>query len=530
MPETTVKRVVILGGGTAGWMAATYIAKALDGAAEVTVLEAPSIPRIGVGEATIPNLQSAFFDFLGIPESEWMPECNASFKMAVKFINWRTSGTASPQGRPMDGGTDHFYHTFGRLQAHDDIPLSNYWIYKKLNGEAVEPFDYACFPETPLMDAKKGPKLLDGTSVANYAWHFNAHLVADFLCRFATEKQGVIHVQDKMTSVDLDERGYITALRTESGRTLAGDLFIDCSGFRGSLINQALEEPFLDMSDHLLCNSAVATAIPHDDEDGVEPYTSAIAMNSGWTWKIPLLGRFGTGYVYSDKYASKEEATREFCDMWQIDPDTTPLNHVRFRVGRNRRAWVNNCVSIGTSSCFVEPLESTGIFFIYSALAQLVAHFPDTTFDETRRAGFNSAVETMFEDTRDFIQAHFYFSPRTDTPFWRDNKELTLGPDIQEKLVTYRAGLSINRLPSDSSGEFSSSVEQQALNFWTNSNYDCVLAGLGYLPERPLPQLAGMPEARKAADELFAAVKRDQQNLLDSVPTTKDLLRHMYKD
>lgn len=529
MPENTVKRVVILGGGTAGWMAATYLAKALGDTAEITVLEAPSIPRIGVGEATIPNLQSAFFDFLGIPESEWMPECNASFKMAVKFINWRTAGTASTRPRPIADGTDHFYHTFGRLPAQDDIPLSNYWIYKNKTGQAVEPFDYACFPATPLMDANKGPWLLDGTPVATHAWHFNAQLVADFLLRFATEKQGVIHVQDEMTSVDVDDRGYITALRTKSGATLSGDLFVDCSGFRGALINKTLEEPFLDMSDHLLCNSAVATNLPLDDEDGVEPYTSSIAMNSGWTWKIPLLGRFGTGYVYSNKYASKEEATREFCEMWQIDPESVPLNHVRFRVGRNRRAWVNNCVSIGTSSCFVEPLESTGIFFIYSALAQLVKHFPDTTFDETLRDGFNSAVETMFEDTRDFIQAHFYFSPRTDTPFWRDNKELRLGPDIEKKLETYRAGLSINRLPTDDSGEFSSSVEQQALNFWTNSNYDCVLAGLGYLPERPLPQLADMPESRRAADDLFAAVKREQQRLLETVPTTKDLLRRLYK-
>jgi tryptophan 6-halogenase len=526
--ESAVRRVVILGGGTAGWMSAAYLAKALAGTAEITVLEAPTIPRIGVGEATIPNLQTAFFDFLGIPESEWMPECNASYKMAVKFINWRTPGTPSPHPKEIDGVADQFYHVFGQLPTHEGLPLSHYWVNDRLSGATDEPFDYACYRETPIMDAMKGPMTYDGTRVANHAWHFDAQLVADFLCRHSTKKLDVRHIQDEMTTVDIDDRGYLTALHTKSGARLEADLFVDCSGFRGLLINKALEEPFVDMSDHLLNNSAVATQIPHADEDGVEPYTSSIAMNAGWTWKIPLLGRFGSGYVYSSTYIDKDEAAREFCALWQLDPDSVPLNHIRFRVGRNRRAWVNNCVSIGTSSCFVEPLESTGIYFIYAALNQLVKHFPDTTFNPVLRDSFNREIEKMFDDTRDFIQAHFYFSPRTDTPFWRDNKELTLGPDIQEKAAMYRAGLAINQTLSEDE-EYYSNFEEEFHNFWTNSNYYCVFAGLGYLPERPLPRLAHMPAARQSVSEVFAAVKRGQQELLASVPTTKDLLRHQYR-
>jgi hypothetical protein len=525
--DAAVKRVVILGGGTAGWMSAAYLATALGTTARITVLEAPAIPRLGVGEATIPNLQTAFFDYLGIPEREWMPECNASYKMAVKFINWRTPGKASPQARPREGRPDHFYHAFGLLPFHDGLPLSHYWVRQRLAGETSEPFDYACYRETPLMDANKGPRRLDGTKVANYAWHFDAHLVADYLCRFATGKLGVEHVQDEMDHADVDERGFITALHTTSGATLAGDLFIDCSGFRGLLINKALGEPFLDMSDHLLCDSAVATALPHnDDEDGVEPYTSSIAMDAGWTWKIPLQGRFGTGYVYSSRYATKDQATREFCELWQINPDDVPLNHLRFRVGRNRRAWVNNCVSIGTSSCFVEPLESTGIYFIYAALFQLIKHFPDTTFGSTLADRFNREIETMFDDTRDFIQAHFYFSPRTDTPFWRDNKQLTLASQIKDKTAMYRAGLAINSPASDDAARYYSNFEEEFRNFWNNSNYYCVLAGLGYLPAKPLPRLAHMPGARRGAEEVFSQIKHDQQVLLDSVPATRELLRH----
>lgn len=527
--STAVERVVILGGGTAGWMSAAYLGKALGETVDITVLEAPSIPRLGVGEATIPNLQTAFFDFLGIPEEEWMRECNASYKMAVKFINWRTAGEASSCARSLDGGSDHFYHVFGLLPFHEGFPLSHYWVHKLRAGETAEPFDYACYPEPPLMDANKGPRRLDGTKVANYAWHFDAQLVADFLSRFATEKQGVRHVQDEMKHVDLDEHGFITGLRTKSGGTLNGDLFIDCSGFRGLLINKALEEPFLDMSDHLLCDRAVATALPNDDDaDGIEPYTSSIAMSSGWTWKIPLPGRFGTGYVYSSQYISRDEATREFCGLWNLSPAETSLNHLRFRVGRNRRAWVGNCVSIGTSSCFVEPLESTGIYFVYAALFQLIKHFPDTTFDPALLSSFNSEIATMFDDTRDFLQAHFFFSPRTDTPFWQANKELSLGSDIKDKAARYRAGLAINPPASDDAASYYSNFEEEFRNFWNNSNYYCVFAGCNYLPDKPHPLLAHMPEARHRVEEVFDRVKRDQKRLLDSVPTTRDLLRYQY--
>ena len=232
------------------------------------------------------------------------------------------------------------------------------------------------------------------------------------------------------------------------GRLIEGDLFVDCSGFRSLLINQAMGEPFIDMSDHLLCDSAVATAIPNDDARlGVEPYTSAIAMSAGWTWKIPMLGRHGTGYVYSSAFLDRDGATAEFSRLWGLDPERTKFNQIRFRVGRNRRAWVKNCVGIGLSSCFLEPLESTGIYFIYAAIYHLAKHFPDRGFDQRLIDRFNREVEVMFDDTRDFIQAHFYLAPRTDTPFWRANKELTLTDNILEKIAMYKAGVAVNPPP-----------------------------------------------------------------------------------
>lgn len=526
--DDRIKDVVILGGGTAGWMTAAYLGKALQGSVRITVMAAPSIPRIGVGEATIPNLQKAFFDYLGLAEDEWMRECNAAFKMAIRFINWRTPGEGSAIPRARDGKPDYFYHQFGLLPEHDQIPLSHYWYHKVSRGEPVQSYDYACFSEPPVMDAKLAPRWLDGRRATRYAWHFDAHMVADFLRRFATTRQGVQHVEDKLVSVNLGPDGAIESLVTESGRILKGDLFIDCSGFRGALINKAMGEPFIDMSDLLLCDSAVATAVPNDDErDGIEPYTSAIAMKSGWTWKIPMLTRFGTGYVYSSKFSGEDEAALDLCKLWGLDPERTPLNKIRFRVGRNRRAWVKNCVSIGLASCFLEPLESTGIYFIYAAIYQLAKHFPDKRFDPVLVNRFNREIETMFDDTRDFIQAHFYVCPRTDTPFWRANKSLTMTDSFKEKIALYRAGMPVNAPVTDESTYYGN-FEAEFRNFWTNGNYYAIFAGLGFLPERPMPALTYKTASLAGADAVFARVEERQRHLLSTLPSNYQFLRQLH--
>lgn len=527
--DNRIKRVVILGGGTAGWMTASYLGKALQGTASITVIEAPSIPRIGVGEATIPNLQTAFFDFLGVPEDEWMRECNASFKAAIKFVNWRTPGVGRPDPRTLpDGKADYFYHLFGVLPNHDQVPLSHYWFNDHFHGRTDEEFAYACFREPPALDALRAPRSPDGRPAMRYAWHFDANLVADYLRRFATDKQGVTHVRDEMTEVVQDDRGFVTALRTKGGLSVEGDLFVDCSGFRGLLINQALGEPFLDMSDHLLNDSAVAASVPHDDAaHGIEPYTSSIAMSSGWTWKIPMLGRFGSGYVYSSEFASEDDAIQEFSGLWGLDPDNTDFNRIRFRVGRNRRAWVGNVVSIGLSSCFLEPLESTGIYFVTGALFQLAKHFPDRGFDPVPIEQFNKEIEAMFDDCRDFVQAHFYYSPRMDTPFWRANKDLRLDDRIREKAEMYRAGMVVN-MPIADEQSYYQNFEAEFRNFWTNNNYYCVLAGLGMLPERPLPALAHRPESVAAVEPVFADMKRRQAELVDALPSTYEYLKKFH--
>jgi tryptophan 6-halogenase len=514
-----IENVVVLGGGTAGWMTASYLKRAFPGL-KITVLEAPAIPRIGVGEATIPNLQKVFFDFLGIAEDEWMRECNAAFKVAVKFVNWR---------RPPTPGTgEHYYHLFGLLPNCENVPLSHYWVLRHLAGD-TEPLDYACFKEPPLLDAKLSPRHLDGSRAMYYAWHFDAQLVADYLSRVATG-WGVERVFDQLERVELAGDGSIAALHTSTGQVLEADLFVDCSGFRGLLINKALGEPFIDMNEYLLCDSAVATAVANDDQlEGVEPYTSAIAMNAGWTWKIPMLGRFGTGYVYSSQFASEDQATRDLCELWNLDPARAKLNKIRFRVGRNRRAWVKNCVGIGLASCFVEPLESSGIYFIYAAIYQLAKHFPDKRFDPVLTDRFNREIEFMFDDTRDFIQMHYLTTPRDDTPFWAANKrQLRLSDDVKYKLETYKAGLPVNP-PITGEATYYDSFEAEFRNFWTNGSFYCILAGMGWVPDRPLPSIRYRAGSQAAAAELFRHIKERSAELSRTLPTNYEFLRHLHR-
>jgi tryptophan halogenase len=290
-----------------------------------------------------------------------------------------------------------------------------------------------------------------------------------------------------------------------------------------------MKEPFIDMSDYLINDSAVATAVPNDDAAvGVEPYTSAIAMDSGWTWKIPMLGRFGSGYVYSSKFATEDQATREFCDLWKLDPDKANLNKIRFRVGRNRRAWVKNCVSIGLSSCFVEPLESSGIYFIYAAIYQLAKHFPDRGFDPVLIDRFNREIEFMFDDTRDFIQMHYLTTPREDTPFWRANKhELHLSDDVQYKLESYKAGLAVN-MPITTEETYYQNFEAEFRNFWTNSSFYCILAGMGWVPRQSIPSIRYRPDSQRKAEEIFQQIKRQSAELRAKLPTNYEFLRKLH--
>lgn len=505
-----IQRIVIVGGGTTGWMAAAYLAKALQHSVNITLIESDRIPTIGVGEATIPSIRPDLFDFLEIPESEWMPQCKATFKIGIKYVNWAYE--------PSSNKNNIFYHIFGESKDCDGIPLTHYWLKKRLNGYE-RPMAECCYASAELCKNNKSPKFLNGSTGANYAYHFDASLVAQFLTKWAT-KHGVIRVVDQVTDVVLDNTGAIGSLRTQKGDTYTADLYIDCSGFRGLLINEALQEPFISYSESLLCDRAVATAIPTDDnDDNFRPYTTASAMTSGWTWEIPLYGRLGTGYVYSEKFQTPESAEQEFRAFHGSAAKDIEVKHLKMRVGRTARSWVKNCVSLGLASGFIEPLESTGIYFIYAALKQLLRYFPDKTMNSSLQDKFNERVAYMIDDVRDFIVLHYCTTSREDTPFWKANKfDLKIPESLQTLLDIHKAGAPIKVPYADEFG-YNQVFEAGFDRFWTNSNYMAILTGMNYLPHSVLPVLNHKHESVEKAEAIFNSIENSTEALLNELPS-----------
>ena len=333
-----VRQVVVVGGGTAGWLSANYIANRLPAsqACSVKVIEPKDIPVIGVGEATIPTIGKTM-NFLGIPEAEWMAECNATFKLAIKFINWSTGDD-----------DDCFWHPFDSMATDGmhQISIAQHWLRLRASGYS-EPFDSSCFASLMLTERGKAPKRLGhwyGAKIP-YAYHLDAILLGQFLKKRAVSR-GVGHIQDKVISVKTDEQGFITAVRTVESGEVEGDLFIDCSGFRGLLINEALGAKFESFSESLLCDRAVAIQREYDVDEKIRPYTTATAVKAGWIWDTPLSNRVGNGYVYSSAFSDEETAERDLRGFLQV-PNSTPARHLKMRVGMTTEPWKKNCVSIG---------------------------------------------------------------------------------------------------------------------------------------------------------------------------------------
>lgn len=508
-----LKSVIIVGGGTAGWMSATYLKAAFGDRIEVTVVESDRIGAIGVGEATFSTVRH-FFDYLGLDEREWMPECSASYKLGIRFQDWRAKG-------------HHFYHPFERLRSSDGFALTDWWLQ---DGDRSETFDRSCFITPYLCEAKRSPRLLDGSLFAGgldsslgrstleeqraqfpYAYHFDATLLARYLTGYGTER-GVRHVVDDVVRIDQDERGWISGVATREHGDLSADLYVDCTGFRGMLINQTLGEPFESFQDVLPNDRAVALRVPQPNqaEEGMAPYTAATAMEAGWIWTIPLFGRIGTGYVYSEEFCSPEEAERTLRAFAAPGRDDLEANHIRMRIGRNRRSWVNNCVAIGLSSAFVEPLESTGIFFIQHGIEQLVKNFPDENWDPSLAEEYNTRVAGVLDGVKEFLVLHYAAAGRSDTPYWKEAKIRQLPDGLAERLeIASRRLLDEHTIYPRYHG-------------FEKYSWIAMLLGLGHEPRAPRPALAHIDPAGMRAE--FAAVRADAKRLVDMLPGCHEYL------
>ncbi|RWG43560.1 MAG: tryptophan 7-halogenase [Mesorhizobium sp.] len=513
------KSVLIVGGGTAGWMTASYLAKVFP-KLRITVLESDIIPTIGVGEATFSTIK-VFFDFLGLPESEWMPHCNATYKLAIKFANWG----------PEPG---HFYHPFQRYATIDGFNAGEWWLRLKPGQQ----FDRSCFVTPALCEAKLSPCFLDGrvfdekvqdlfadprrkASVLSehkeqypYGYHFDAALFAKYLRDYAT-KLGVKQILDDVINVELADDGSIDHVIGKISERVSADLFVDCTGFRGLLLNEALQEPFISFKDSLLNDRAVALRVPSTpDTDEIEPFTTATTMSAGWTWNIPLYNRIGTGYVYSSQFITPEMAESELRNHVGSRAENCSANHIKMRIGRSRNSWVKNCIGIGLTSGFVEPLESTGIFFIQHNIEELVAHFPGENIDPDVVASFNRIVGSCIDGVRDFLVLHFKGSGRNDTPFWKAVKQTPLPDHLEERFQLWR-----KRLPN------AKSIDSRYHGFEYYS-YSVMMLGLGSAPTEYLPTLAQRDPTNAIIS--FNQVNEQSQKLVSTLPSHREYIMQLY--
>lgn len=470
---------IIVGGGTAGWLSAAYISKLLNlkenSQYSVKVVESPNIPTLGVGEAAIPTIIDTL-QFLGIPEYEWMTACNATFKMGVRFENW------------YDGKeNDYFWHPNARtfFQQSSNRNLFHEWLASSCFNRSsffescFEPFILAC-------TLNKSPKQLSDmeySSKLEYAYHFDSGLCAKFLQSHCL-KLGVSLVFDTVRDVRLDENGYIDSLDCDKSN-VPGDFFIDCTGFKGLLINHALKEPFISYSDYLACNSAVVTSELYQENDkfniqsgGIKPYTNTKALSSGWMWNIPLVSKKSYGYVYSDYFISKNKAENEFLANLPSSIQKSPLRHISMRVGRSKRAWVKNCLSVGLSSGFIEPLESTGIFLIEYALHYLKYYFPDADSNPKISEKYNDVIKKEYEELLDFVSMHYVLTEREDSKFWKYYKYSAKVPiSLSDKLERWK--IRWPNSPSEINGQS-----------FPDYSYSCILAGMQRFPKCIPPNIS----------------------------------------
>ncbi|MEO1658173.1 MAG: tryptophan halogenase family protein [Pseudomonadota bacterium] len=412
------KKVVIAGGGTAGWIAAAALARHLGPLLDITLVESDAIGTIGVGEATIPTHQT-FHRLLGLDEQVFMRATQATFKLGIAFENWAMEG-------------DRYIHAFGQVGKSTWVAnFQHMWSHAHGRGLAG-PLDDYCFE---LQAAEAGRFATSEKSPISYAYHLDASLYAKLL-RQLSEQNGVRRVEGRINEVQQDpDGGNITALALESGEVLSGDFFIDCTGFRALLIGETLGSAFVDWSDMLPCDRALA--VQTEATEPARPYTRAIAHDAGWRWKIPLQHRVGNGLVYCSEFLSEDEAHHRL--MGAVDGETvTEPRSIRFRTGMRERTWVKNCLALGLSSGFVEPLESTSIHLIQYAVTRLIQLFPFADDASALRDQYNVENTKDMEHLRDFIVLHYHLNQREGEPFWDRCRSMAISPSLAKRIALFQ--------------------------------------------------------------------------------------------
>lgn len=482
----TPKRVLVVGGGSAGWMAAAYLNAALniDGrkVAEIGLIESPDVPRIGVGEATIPNINH-ILAVIGIEQNEFMRRVEGTFKQSIKYVNWTHNNG------------DFYHHPFSRYRPGPIDQSSRRWL---MSNRSI-PFTETVSAQAIICELGLSPQMMgrwDFGQPLTYAYHMNALKFADYLCELSTAR-GVTHHLDHVIDVEMAENGNIAAVKTKSGQRLEADLFIDCTGFAALLIEKQMGVKWVDCSQWLLCDRAVTMHVPYEQHypGYVRPYTTATALSSGWVWEIPLQDKKSLGYVHSSAFLDEEAAARELRAFEGPHSESLDSRLIHFKVGHREKAWVRNCVSIGLAGSFIEPLESTGLYLSDLAAVVLADYFPRGDDMESSAFRFNRIMANRFYEILDFINMHYCLSRRADTEFWREiQKPERINDRLKAKLAFWRvkppsaADFEDQFFPGQpdtplSSGGFPGDhrAAVDTAGLWGYESYEAILYGMGFL-------------------------------------------------
>jgi len=456
MQLNPIRKIVIVGGGTAGWMTAAPLALQLGGPCEIVLVESPDIGTIGVGEATLPTIRY-YNDLLQLDHADFIRKTQATFKLGIEFKDWGHVG-------------NRFFHGFGDFGPPiNGRPAHHYWLRLARSVDRMPDLEDWSMPSRMarenkfMMPTDAQPRITDAFT---FGYQFDAGLYAAYLRDYAMAR-GAKRVEGTITGVDQHpETGFVTTLRLADGRTIDGDLFIDCSGFRGLLIEGTLKAGYEDWSEHLPCNSALA--VPCARVEPLTPYTRSTAKGSGWIWRIPLQHRTGNGHVYSNAFTTDDQARQDLLDGLDGEALDEP-RQLRFVTGKRKNSWVKNVVAIGLSAGFVEPLESTSISLIETGVGTLLELWPDRDFRPELAAEYNRKIGSRYESIRDFIIMHYKLTKRDDTEFWRYCANMTIPDSLAHQIELFRETGRITILDPDSFGQ---------------PSFVSMLTGLGVEPKR----------------------------------------------